>query len=230
MPNRPHRTALSEHLLTEPLFKGVDPSALRRLAESASWRQYAAGEVVFLEGETAPGLYFLESGWLKIVMTSPEGREQVLLYLAPGEIFNPLGAFANRPNPATAIALEAAGVWLLSREAMGRLLRDWPDLAQRVIANMANRLVQLTTLVEDLSLRPVSGRLARLLLENATDDVLARPRWYTQAELAARLGTVPDMVGRALRRLVEQGYIAVERHQFRILDPAGLQRESSAER
>jgi CRP/FNR family transcriptional regulator len=60
--------------------------------------------------------------------------------------------------------------------------------------------------------------------------VLPRPRWYTQAELAARLGTVPDMVGRALRRLVEQGYIAVERHQFRILDPAGLQRESATER
>lgn len=230
MPNRAHPAALVEHLLTEPLFSGVDRIALRQLAESATWRQYAAGEVVFLEGETAPGLYFLESGWLKIVITSLEGREQVLLYLAPGEIFNPLGAFANRPNPATAIALEAAVVWLLSREAMGRLLRDWPDLAQRVIANMASRLVQLTTLVEDLSLRPVSGRLARLLLESAQDDVLPRPRWYTQAELAARLGTVPDMVGRALRRLVEQGYIAVERHQFRILDPAGLQRESATDR
>lgn len=230
MPSRPNPAALIERLLAEPLFSGVDPAALRQLAESATWRQYAAGEVVFLEGETAPGLYFLESGWLKIVITSPEGREQVLLDLVPGEIFNPLGAFANRPNPATAIALETAGVWLLSREAMGRLLRDWPELSQRVIANMANRLVQLTTLVEDLSLRPVSGRLARLLLENAQDDVLPRPRWYTQAELAARLGTVPDMVGRALRRLVEQGYIAVERHQFRILDPAGLQRESATER
>jgi CRP/FNR family transcriptional regulator len=230
MPNRPSPVALIERLLAEPLFKGLDPAALRQLAESAAWRQYAAGEVVFLEGETAPGLYFLEYGWLKIVMSSPEGREQVLLYLSPGEIFNPMGAFANRPNPATAIALEPAGIWLLSREVTARLLRDWPELAQRVIANMADRLVQLMTLVEDLSLRPVSGRLARLLLESAQADVLPRPRWYTQAELAARLGTVPDIAGRALRRLVEQGYLEVERHQFRILDAAGLEREAAAER
>jgi CRP/FNR family transcriptional regulator len=230
MSPRPDAAALVEHLLAEPLFEGIEPAALRRLAQTATWCQYAAGEVVFLEGESAPGLYFLQFGWLKIVMTSPEGREQVLLYLSPGEIFNPMGAFANRPNPATAIALEPAGIWLLSREATARLLRDWPELAQRVIANMADRLVQLMTLVEDLSLRPVSGRLARLLLESAQADVLPRPRWYTQAELAARLGTVPDIAGRALRRLVEQGYLEVERHQFRILDAGGLEREAAAER
>ena len=95
---------------------------------------------------------------------------------------------------------------------------------------MAERLNHLTALVEDLSLRSVSGRLARLLLENAQDGVLPRARWHTQAELAARLGTVPHMVGRALRRLVEQGYIEVERQQFRILDSAGLQREADGQR
>ena len=230
MSKRPDPVALLKQLSLEPLFKGLGAVGLRQLAQAAVWREYAAGEVVFLEGETAPGLYFLQFGQLKIVMTSPEGREQVLLYLAPGEIFNPIGAFANLPNPATAIALEPAGVWMLPRDMMVRLLREWPELAQGVIANMASRLLHLTKLVEDLSLRSVSGRLARMLLDSAKDDVLQRPRWYTQAELAARLGTVPDMVGRALRRLVEHGYIEVERHQFRILDPAGLQREVDAER
>jgi CRP/FNR family transcriptional regulator len=224
------RTALLEQLRREPLFTGLDEAALRKLVQSAVWRQYAAGEVVFLEGEIAPGLYVLQRGSLKVVMSSPEGREQVLLYLAPGEVFNPIGAFTNRPNPATAIALEAAGVWVLRREALARLLREWPDLAQRLIENMAERLIHLTGLVEDLSLRSVSGRLARLLLEAARDDVVPRPRWYTQAELAARLGTVPDMVGRALRRLVEQGYIEVERHEFRILDAAGLRRAADSDR
>ena len=185
---------------------------------------------MFLEGELAPGLYFLQFGWLKVVMSSPEGREQVLLYLTPGEVFNPIGAFTNRPNPATAIALEPAGVWVLRREALARLLREWPELAQGLIENMAERLNHLTALVEDLSLRSVSGRLARLLLENAQDGVLPRARWHRQAELAARLGTVPHMVGRALRRLVEQGYIEVERQQFRILDSAGLQREADGQR
>jgi DNA-binding transcriptional regulator YhcF (GntR family) len=60
------------------------------------------------------------------------------------------------------------------------------------------------------------------LLEDASDDVLHRPRWYTQAELAARLGTVPDVIQRVLRGLENDGFIAVERHQIRILDRQAL--------
>jgi DNA-binding GntR family transcriptional regulator len=64
--------------------------------------------------------------------------------------------------------------------------------------------------------------LAQLLLEEATDDILSRPRWYTQAELAARLGTVPDVVQRALRSLENDGLIAMEKQQIRILDRPAL--------
>jgi CRP/FNR family transcriptional regulator len=76
--------------------------------------------------------------------------------------------------------------------------------------------------VADLSLRSVTGRLASLLLSDATDDILHRPRWYTQSELAARLGTVPDVIQRALRSLEEAGVIQVQRHRIHILDRARL--------
>ncbi len=52
--------------------------------------------------------------------------------------------------------------------------------------------------------------------------MVQRQRWATQAEMAARLGTVPDMVNRALRKLSEAGMINVERHQIQILDKEGL--------
>ncbi|NLF74300.1 MAG: winged helix-turn-helix domain-containing protein, partial [Chloroflexi bacterium] len=84
----------------------------------------------------------------------------------------------------------------------------------------------LVQLVEDLSLRTVEERLARLLLEQAQTDNLPRQRWATQAEMAARLGTVPDVVNRALRALAQAGLIAVERHQIRILDRDGLKAKS----
>lgn len=224
MPDQPNFTRLTEQLRASPFFQGLDDRVLTDLARAAVWREHAAGEVVFLEGEAAPGLYYLQTGWLKAVKTSPEGREQVLRFIGPGETFNEIGAFASLPNPATAIALEAAGVWLLHRESVIRLLRQRPDLAQRVIENMAGRVVDLVNLVADLSLRPVTGRLARLLLDSATGDVLHRPRWYTQAELAARLGTVPDVVQRAMRGLEAEGAIAVERHLIRILDRTGLEK------
>lgn len=224
MPDRPNVAHLTEHLRASPFFKGLDDQSLTELAREAVWREHAAGEVIFLEGEASPGLYYLQSGWLKAVRASPEGREQVLRFIGPGETFNEIGAFASLPNPATAIALEAAGVWLLRREAILRLLPQRPDLAQRLIENMARRVVDLVNLVADLSLRPVTGRLARLLLDSATGDVLHRPRWYTQAELAARLGTVPDVVQRAMRGLEAEGAIEVERHLIRILDRTALEK------
>ncbi|MCB8948091.1 MAG: Crp/Fnr family transcriptional regulator [Ardenticatenaceae bacterium] len=219
---RPSLNEFARHLREIPLFTGLTESDLQDLAQLSRWREYDAGEVIVLEGEAQPGLYFLEYGWLKVVKTSPSGREQILRFLEPRETFNEIGVFTDRPNPATAIALEPAGIWLIPQQALLRLLQKKPGFAQHILAKMAERMLYLVLLVSDLSLRPVTGRLARLLLEDAVDDVLERPRWYTQAELAARLGTVPDVVQRALRSLENDGFIVVDRHQIRLLDRQAL--------
>lgn len=222
MPTKPTRTDLAQQLQTVTFFVGLPQLTLDALVQEAIWREYDAGEIIFLEGEQATGLSFLQFGWVKIVKSSPTGREQVLRFMEPGDTFNEIVVFANQPNPATAIALEPAGVWLLPRQTLLRALRENPDFAQHATAKMAERVLHLVTLVADLSLRPVTGRLARLLVEDAVDGVLLRPRWFTQTELAARLGTVPDVVQRALRQLENDGLIQVERQQIRLLDAAAL--------
>ncbi len=224
MPDQPDPNQLIAQLGLLPSFKAVGRSTLVGLAHGAVWREYAVGEAVFLEGDTAPGLYFLVSGWLKVTKSSLGGREQVLRFLGPGETFNEIGAFASRANPATAIALEPAGVWLLQREAIARMVREQPELAQRIIESMADRVIELVNLVADLSLRSVTGRLARLLLDEADGDVHHRPRWRTQAELASRLGTVPDVVQRALRGLENDGAIEILPRQIRIRDRNALEK------
>jgi CRP/FNR family transcriptional regulator len=224
MPARFDRVQLLAQLRANAFFTGLPDEMLNELAQAATWREHPTGEVVFLESEPSLGLYYLQYGWLKAVKSSPEGREQVLRFIGPGETFNEIGAFAHRPNPATAIALETSGVWLLPREALMRLLRQQPALAQRILESMADRVIDLVNLVADLSLRPVTGRLARLLLDEASGDVLHRPRWHTQAELAARLGTVPDVVQRALRGLETEGAIEVQRHEIRIRNRAALEK------
>ena len=222
MTQRPPLAEFAQQLSAISPFTGLDESSLQELVQLSRWREYDAGELVVLEGEAQPGLYYLQYGWLKVVKISPAGREQILRFLEPGETFNEIGVFANQPNPATAIALEPAGIWLIRREALLNLLKEKPDFAQHVITKMAGRMQYLVSLITDLSLRPVTGRLARLLLEDAVDNVLERPYWYTQAELAARLGTVPDVIQRSLRNLESDGLIIVERHQIIILDGDGL--------
>jgi CRP/FNR family transcriptional regulator len=213
---------LARQLQTLTFFVGVPESTLNELVKTAVHRTYDPGEIIFLEGEQATGLYFLQTGWVKIVKSSPAGREQVLRFMEPGDTFNEIVVFANQPNPATAIALETAEIWLLPRQSLNHALRQNPDFAQHAIAKMAERVLHLVNLVADLSLRPVTGRLARLISDGAVEGVLSRPRWYTQTELAARLGTVPDVVQRALRQLEQDGLIQVERHEIRIVDGAAL--------
>lgn len=219
----PLSDALLARLRDMPFFDGLDDVTLAQLARAARHREYQAGEVIVLEGEAQPGLYFLDSGYVKVVKSAPSGREQTLRVLEPGDTFNEIGVFSRKPNPATAIALEPSDVWLIPREVLTGLLRQRPDFAQSVIERMAERMLFLVSLVSDLSLRPVTGRLARLLLETAAGDVVQRPRWFTQAELAARLGTVPDVIQRSLRTLEADGLIAVDRAQIRILDRPGLE-------
>jgi CRP/FNR family transcriptional regulator len=86
------------------------------------------------------------------------------------------------------------------------------------MANMAERIAYLAGMVADLSLHTVEVRLARLLLDAAPDDALVRQSWLTQAELAARLGTAPDVLSRALRGLADAGLIQFDRRQISILD------------
>ncbi|CAG0997253.1 partial CRP-like cAMP-activated global transcriptional regulator, partial [Anaerolineae bacterium] len=165
-------------------------------------------------------------GWLKSVKMSPKGREQILRLVGAGEAFNEIGVLLGSSNLVTVVALERSVVWVIRCEMFLQLLDEYPPLARIITQNLAKRVLNLLSLVEDLSLRPVEARLARLLLEQSANKV-QRPRWATQAEMASRLGTVPDVLNRALRSLVEQELIAVERHQIKILDRKGLVAKSA---
>jgi CRP-like cAMP-binding protein len=204
-------------------FSHLDPAVRKLVAQSVVRHKYAAGQVVLIEGESCAGLYILESGWLKVTKIGLDGREQVLQMLRAGEAFNAVSVFTEAPNQATVAALEESVVWIIQREVLLKLLEEQPAFARQVIQELADRVMHLIRLVEDLSLRSVEGRLARLLLEHAeAGGSVQRRRWATQAEMASRLGTVPDVVNRALRKLSDDGLIHVERHQIQILDKEGL--------
>jgi len=215
--------AAVEALTAVTSFEGLDATTLNAIARVAIKREYGAGQVVFLEGEPCAGLYIVQNGWLKSVKTSPSGREQVMRFVGPGEVFNEIGVLVGEANVVTVVALEPATVWVIQRETLLQLMEEHPRLAHVIMRNLARRVQHLIGLVEDLSLRTVESRLARLLLEQSSADVLARRRWATQAEMAARLGTVPDVLNRALRNLTEEGLIQIQRHQVQILNRQGLE-------
>ena len=208
-------------LATAPLFAALNLPLLEALAAVAVRAHYGPQQVVFLAGTPDDSLYVIAHGWLKSLKSTAEGREQTLALFGPGEVFN-LAVLADVPTQATVIALEPVTLWRLPRARLHALIATHPELAHALIRGLVARVIRLSKLVEDLTLHPVEARLARLLLQRATGDEVVRRQWATQAELAAQLGTVPDVLNRALRSLVAARLIVVQRQRIRILDHAGL--------
>lgn len=208
---------------------GLPQATQEDLAAVASERTYRAGEIIFWQGEPAYGLYIVGGGSVKISRHSLDGREHILHLLQYGETFNDVAALDGGENPATATAHTDAVIWTIARDDLMRTTERHPDLAWALLEDMARRARTLVTMVEDLAMRSVKGRLARLLLEQATrNESEELPRLLTQEEMANQLGTVREVVGRALRSLANSGVIEFDRHRIVILDADKLAEEAAA--
>jgi len=208
-----------------PYFARLETDALEAISTSAVNRNYDRGQVIFLEGDPVAGLFIVDEGRVKLYKLSREGREQVVKLAGPGEFFNEVAVLDGGPNPVSAMALRESQVWVIDRQSLLLLLEQYPAVAVSVIEALAAHARHLISLVEDLSLRTVSARLAKLLITQAAGGGDA-PRRLTQQEMAAQLGTVREMVGRALRDLEDEGIIRFDRHRILILDREALEEKA----
>jgi CRP/FNR family transcriptional regulator len=165
------------------------------------------------------------SGQAKVARLSVDGREQVLALLKPGDSCNEVPVVDGGANPATFTAVEPTTVWIWTAEEMDRLRAAVPGLNEAIIRSLAARCRELVDRIGSLSFRSVTARLAAFLLERAAPQPqsgLDRRRW-TQEEIAGHIGTVREMVGRALRNLEKDGLIRFDRHRIEIVDRPGLE-------
>jgi CRP-like cAMP-binding protein len=207
-----------------PYFRSLPALDLRVLATNLRTRRYQAGDVIFRKGDPSEGLCIVVSGRVRTVTTSPEGREQVLKVFGRGRTFADVAVFDDEPQPAEASAVSDSLIAFVPRATLLDLLRRHPDMAIDVIRLFATRLRAYKQVVEDLSLRPVIGRVARLLADRARgtetlveESPTASPR-YTQDELAAMVGSVREVVQRALKTLEHAGLIEMSRGQIQVID------------
>jgi CRP/FNR family transcriptional regulator len=215
------------HIISQvPHFQELAEGTQQSIAAAAMPRVFEGGQVIYLEGEPADAIYLLESGWVKATRMTLEGREQAMLFLRPVDIFGDIAVFTATPYPGTVTALEMARVWVIPARVILDLIPRHPDLAMAIIRHLGGRVLHYINLVEDLALRSVDARLAHTLLQHAElrDGQLVVPRreWTTFDEMAVRLGTVRDVLSRALRILEAENLLRVEKQYILLLDPKGL--------
>ena len=211
-----------------PYFASLAPSELPKLVTRLRERHYQAGDVIFRKGDPCEGLCIVLSGRVRTVTTSVDGREQVLRVFGPGRTFADAPVFDNEPLPADAISMTASTVALLPRADLFDLLRRHPDVGLDVIRLFASRLRAYKAMVVDLALRDVVGRVASLLRDRArgqatlVEDSASVTLPYTQSEIATMVGSVREVVQRALKTLEHAGVIQMARGQIRIVDVDAL--------
>ncbi|NWJ44436.1 MAG: Crp/Fnr family transcriptional regulator [Chloroflexi bacterium] len=215
-----------------PFFAGLetDSLTLERLAATTYEEKYEAGQILFLEGEPCRGLYYVVKGRVRIFKAEPGGREQVLRLAGAGTSFNEVPVFDGGQNPASVDAVDDCTIWIVPAETVRTLLETEPAVARAVAKVFSARLRHLTTLIAEVSLKQVSARVAKLLLNRLGEEPILGvgiseqvTSQFTQQQMAAMAGTVREMVGRALRTMQKAGAIEAKRGYILIKDQEKLQ-------
>jgi CRP-like cAMP-binding protein len=211
------------------LFEELDENTLRVLADRALERRFQKDEVLFVAGEEARGLYVIVEGAVRAFRVSLDGREQVIHVERAGATIAEVPVFDDGTYPSTAAAEEDTTVLFIDKRDMQHLCLEHPKITLAALRVLAGRLRRCAELVEALSLREVGQRLARFLLAEArrsgapTEHGISINLSQTNQQIAARIGSVREVVSRAFTRLQHDGLIIVEGRRLIIPDEAVLE-------
>jgi CRP-like cAMP-binding protein len=218
----------AEILRKAPLFAALPEEDLRWVASLAVPRRFGKKEAVFREGDRAEGFFVVASGKVKVFKLSAEGKEQVLHVLGPGQCFAEAALFEGGVYPAHAETLAETEMLLLPKRPFLAALERRPKVAIRMLGSLSRWLRQMTSLVEDLSLRDVEARLLLFFSEELKErgiplrDGATLELPFSKHVLASRLGTAPETFSRALKKLQEEGRIDVRGKRIRIVSAASI--------
>lgn len=182
---------------------------MQRLLATARVIQFARGQHLFSQGDSADSLFLVLDGWVKVFRTTPEGDETVLHVIGPHESFAEPAALGIGHYPANAEGASDGRMLSISAELYRTILREEPELALNTIGRFAMKLRRMVGEREQILVRSTDHRLAAFLLNHAeqesVEEAVSLSLPYDKGLLAARLGMKPESLSRALSRLKELG-------------------------
>jgi CRP-like cAMP-binding protein len=227
--------ASADLLRSSALFRRLSPEDLQRVGAIAGTKTYENGDTIFSEGDPPHLLYTVVSGRVKIVKGVPQsGREVILEIFGPGDPLGAVVAYEDRPYPASAVALERTLCLRLPRADFFDLLARHPSVVRGFLSGMAQRIVELTRRIAEVSGGRVETRFALLFLKLA--DKLGRPDGrevfiplaLTRQDLADLTGTTVETAIRVMSRWSKEDVVLTEHEGFRVKSRAALERLARA--
>ncbi|MDO8106430.1 Crp/Fnr family transcriptional regulator [Isoptericola sp. b441] len=219
-------------VLQAPLFAAIDEDASRALLRTMERIDLPRGRAVFREGDPGDRLYVIGAGSVKLGRRAPDGRENLLSVLGPGEMFGELSLFDPGPRTATATAVNDALLFELSHAELIDWIGEHPPVATHLLQALAHRLRRTNEAMGDLVFADVPGRVAKALLDLSTrfgepaEDGLRVAHGLTQEELAQLVGASRETVNKALADFTSRGWLRREGRAVVLLDIERLERRA----
>jgi CRP-like cAMP-binding protein len=211
-----------EALLTHiPLFNGLAPEEISRIARSTREVNVSKGGILFHKGDVCTGFHLLVYGQVKLAFTSPQGNEKVVEILSQGQSFGEAIMFMEKPYIVFAQALTDSLLLHVSKQAVFDELERDHNLCRKMLAGMAMRLHQLMNDVESYSLHSGKQRIIGYLLRELTEAEengknVSVTLSTNKGVIASRLNLTQEHFSRILHELTELGLIVVEGRKIHI--------------
>jgi CRP/FNR family transcriptional regulator len=225
---------MSVELLKQcPLFAGLREEDLKRIKGIAILRQVGKREVLFSEGEEAKGFYVILSGKVKLYKISPEGKEQILHMVSAPDAFAEAALFLEGSYPAFAEALVDSRLLFFPKRDFVHLIEKNPQLSINMIVSLSHFLRKFASLIEELSLKEVSSRVAKYFIDLSLKSVRNGKNSkevdldLSKTQLASKLGTISETLSRTLSKMKSKGVIDVDKNRILILNRELLEEMAS---
>ena len=182
-------------------------------------KKYAKGEWIAHHGQSWPYLFLVERGIVQALKESA-GRSLLVVEMDQGEIFWGVSFFIdNAPLPVALMAKVKTSLFLWSLDDLKPIILKNGEMSWELTRLMINKMQYASEILNEFAFQPITGRLAKLLLdhfEDAVEDYVARD--MTLDEMAARIGSTREMVCRHLYHFADQGVILINRTELKITD------------
>jgi CRP-like cAMP-binding protein len=206
------------------IFHHLDEKQRIQVAHLATMKKFEKGEFIAHYEEIWPHMLVVESGIIGVLKLSSEGRNLGALRLETGDFFVSPSFFDDGPLPASLEVKEACKIYVWHRDQVLPIFKQNSKVLWELCLLLAKRIRQASEFVEELAFQPVTGRLARLLLDQFEDEDPHIARELTLDEMSTMIGTTPVMVCKLLSRFAAEGYVKVSRTQFELLNRLELEK------